>query len=173
MSRRIADALGGKLDVLLVKKIGHPRSPEYAVAAVDEAGGIFLSEGAAAVGVSAEYLDREAKRIRAQLLESRQRFTEGRPPLDVRGKEVLIVDDGIATGATMLAGVRAVRARGPRSITVACPVVSASARNALWREGAEVRALHVPKSFGSVGQYYDYFPQVEDAEVVSALGSST
>lgn len=173
MSRRIADALGGTLDVVLVKKIGHPRSPEFAVAAVDENGEIFLSEGASAVGVSPAYLDREAERIRGLLVEARERYTGGRPPLEVRGKDVLLVDDGIATGATMLSAVRAIRGRSPRSITVACPVVSASARNSLWKEGAEVRALHIPKNFGSVGQYYDSFPQVEDEEVVRALGSST
>lgn len=165
MAKIVADALGGELDVMLVKKLGHPLHPEFALGSVTEDGHILLGIGASQYGFSQEYFETEALRTAEDLQRKRQLYTQGKTPIPVAGRNVVVVDDGIATGATMLAAVQSLKEHGAGRIVVASPVASPQAIMLLEREGVEVRALKVPEHFGAVGYYYESFAQVSDAEV--------
>ena len=119
MAKIIADALGGELDVVLVRKLGHPAQPELAIGAVDESGHVLLSDYAFEVG--REYLDAEKERQLDVIRERRARYTPTSGPINPRDRIVIVVDDGIATGATMTAALRAIRATPPgRTCILAC-----------------------------------------------------
>lgn len=165
MAKIIADKLGGELDIVLVKKIGHPSNPEFALGSVAEDGEIFLGLGALEHSFSIKDLEIRAARIAEQLREKRAAYTHDKPPSDPKNRIVIIVDDGIATGATMTAAVKYAKHKGAKRVVVATPVVSEDAQKLLLREGAEVRALEVPKYFGAVSLHYRNFQQVSDAEV--------
>jgi putative phosphoribosyl transferase len=166
MAGIIADGLGGELDMILVKKVGHPRQPEFAVGAVTEDGEIILDLGAReGQGITQEEIGDAALRQVEVLRKRRAEIAHGRRPVDPKDRVVVIVDDGIATGATMSAAVQSVKAKGARRIIVAAPVASRRAVTVLELAGAEVRAVAIPKNFGAVGYYYRSFAQVSDAEV--------
>lgn len=166
MAKIIADGLEGELDMVLVKKIGHPLQPEFAIGAVTEDGQIILGIGALKHGFSEKDIEEKAVQEAAKLQRKRRMFT-GRPPLDPDGRTVIIVDDGIATGATMSAAVQSMKSKGAKRIIVAAPVASMQAVHLLEAEGAEVRTLGVPEYFGAVSYYYRHFAQVSEAEVGS------
>ncbi len=167
MAREIAEALGGDVDVVLVRKLRAPGHPEFAVGAIDEHGHVLRSPFAA--GLSETYLREEIAEQLALLQERRTRYTRARTPIDVRGRIVIIVDDGIATGASMLAAIRSVRARQPATIVVATPVAAPSSLEPIRAEADEVVCLQAPADFAAVGQYYDDFSEVTDEMVVAAL----
>jgi predicted phosphoribosyltransferase len=168
MAAAIADALHGELDVILVRKLRAPGNPELAIGAVDEAGTVV--RGRYIDLASDEYLRDEIAAQLATLRARRARYTKARPAIDPAGRTVIIVDDGIATGASMRAAIRAVRARRPRKIVVAVAVASADALASFRREVDDVVCLCTPAEFYAVGQVFDDFSEVTDDMVVAALG---
>ncbi|HUK39682.1 MAG TPA: phosphoribosyltransferase family protein [Candidatus Acidoferrales bacterium] len=169
MARIIADALGGELDVVLVHKLGHPAQPELAIGAVDESGHVFLTDYALEIGH--EYVDAEKERQLEVIRQRRARYTPSSGPIDPRDRLVIVVDDGIATGSTMTAALRAVRAKKPKKLVAAVGVASAQAARAMKQEADEVVCLHVPEEydFYAVGQFFKDFSQVSDDDVIAIL----
>ncbi len=166
----IASALKLPLDMIAIRKIGHPDSPEFAIGAVDDEGTSIVDESGTAA-VDPLWLRTETARQRKEAQRRNTLYREGRAPLDIEGKIVLIVDDGIATGLTMRLAVRVVKKQKPRKIIVAVPVAPPESLEMLRAEGAdEVIVLEPPEEFlGAVGAHYVHFDQVEDEEVIRLL----
>lgn len=169
MASIIAEELGGELDVVLVRKIGAPEQPELAIGSVDEAGNVYLSDYVSELGVSEEYLKRETERQLAILRRRRAIYTPNRPPIDPAGRIAIVVDNGIATGATMIAALRAVRAKKPRNLIGAVAVAPPETVARLEQEVDDLVCLKVPPDFYAVGQFFEDFSQVTDEEVVAIL----
>ena len=172
MAQEIARALDGELDVVLVRKLGAPFSEEFAVGAVDESGRIYRSPHAARAGANDAYIEQEAARQLAMLRRRRDRYTPLRPPIDPVGRTVIVVDDGLATGATMIAALQAVRARQPARLVCAVPVAAPDSLAKVDTMADEVVCLHAPPDFSAVGQFYDRFEQVDDDEVAAILAAA-
>lgn len=169
LGAEIARALGLRLDVIIPRKLGHPWNPEYAIGAVTEAGAPILNEAEAA-RIDRGWLDAAIERERSEARRRRERYLAGREPCDPRGRTAILVDDGLATGMTMKAAVRAMREREPARVVVAVPVAPADTVEDLRNEADEVIALHAPRHFlGGIGAYYDDFHQVADETVVAIL----
>ncbi|MEK7156634.1 MAG: phosphoribosyltransferase family protein [Patescibacteria group bacterium] len=165
----IAEALGLPLDIVVVRKVGHPDNPEYALCAVDETGTRLCNEAAAAVDEA--WLAEETER---QVQEAKRRiavYRGNREPMKIAGKTALIVDDGIATGLSMRLAVHSARAQGAKRVVVAVPVAPPESVRELLAEGADdVVVLLPPEEFlGAVGAHYIRFEQVEDSEVIRLL----
>jgi predicted phosphoribosyltransferase len=169
MAKIIADALGGELDVVLVRKLGHPSQPELAIGAVDEDGKVFYSDYA--YDIDDAYLEAEKRRQLEIIRNRRARYTPHRPPIDPKDRIVIVVDDGIATGSTMTAALRAMRARQPKMLVGAVAVASAGAARAVRRETDAMVCLKVPAEFYAVGQFFKEFEQVSDEDVMKILAS--
>ena len=169
MGRVLADALGGELDVVLVRKLGAPGSPEFAVGAIDENGWAYVADYAAEAGADEDYLRRE-KLAQSKVLKARRaQYTPQRAPIDPRGRVAIVVDDGLATGATMIAALHSVRARGPARLVCAVPVAARDSLEKVRPYADEVVCLGTPESFRAVSLFYRSFPQVEDQEVEALL----
>jgi putative phosphoribosyl transferase len=168
----VARALGAPLDLVLVRKIGAPWQPELAVAAVVEGDPpeiVVDEEVQRQIGVDDQYIQARAA---GELLEIRRRrlvYLKGRPPAEVEGRTVIVVDDGVATGTTMRAALKALRMRRPARLVLAVPVAPADTLEALRAEVDQVVCLAQPFPFHAVGQHYVDFHQVGDDEVVAAL----
>jgi putative phosphoribosyl transferase len=166
LGRIIADELSWPLEPLLIKKIGHPENEEFAIGAVSletiQVDPQFAKE-------FEKYIREEAARLRSVLLERNKRFMEGKKPADVKGKTVIVVDDGVATGRTMMAGISLLRQKNPARIIVAVPVTSNSAADRISSVADELVYLDRPEEFFGVGQFYEEFPQVDDSEVKQLL----
>ncbi len=169
MGRLLARELEGELDVVLVRKLGAPGNPEFAVGAVDEAGWTYIAEWAAEVGASNGYLAEETATQLATMRARRAMYTPARLPIDPAGRIVIVIDDGLATGATMMAALHSVRARHPARLVCAVPVASPESLEKIRPHADEVVCLDAPPFFHAVGQFYRTFGQVEDREVVAAL----
>ena len=167
MAKFIADALGGELDVVLVHKLIHPEQPELAIGAIDEQGNAFLSDWAA--DLDPTYLEAEKKRQLAVLAKRRATYTPARQSIDPKGRIVIVVDDGIATGSTMTAALRALRGHKPKKLVGAVAVASPEAARAMRHECDAMVCLNVPVDFFSVGRFFDDFSQVTDDDVVKIL----
>lgn len=169
VAAEVAAALDAPLDVLIVRKLGVPWHPEVAMGAVGEGGATVLNTEVTAVArVTADDLERVERRERAEVEERVTRFREGRAPVSLRGRCALIVDDGIATGATVRAACSIARVRGAASVVVAVPVAAPEALARL-DEADDVVCLHTPDDFMAVGMHYVDFRQVDDQEVVDLL----
>ena len=168
----IAKRLKAPLDVMLVRKLGAPRQAELAIGAIVDGAAPEIVRNEDLIeelGVSESYINAEAEQELAVIERRRQQWLMGRAFPDIAGKTVIVVDDGIATGATARAAVLALRRSGPDRIIVAVPVASSEAVRLLHRICDEVIALEVPQAFGSVGAFYGDFEQVEDEEVAAIL----
>jgi len=171
MGRVLADELEGELDVALVRKLGAPYSAEFAVGAIDETGWAYVADHAAGAGADAAYLERE-KRTQLEILRRRRaQYTPHRPPIDPMGRIAIVVDDGLATGATMIAALHAVRAKQPERLVCAVPVASPDSLELVRPDCDEVVCLEAPPGFFAVGQFYREFRQVEDDEVIELLAN--
>jgi putative phosphoribosyl transferase len=171
----VARALGAPLDIVLVRKIGMPGNPELALGAIAGPGGqtMVLNEGLVSLyGIEPETIAAEAEPQRAEL-QRRQRLWGGQlAPGALKGKTALLVDDGIATGATMRAAIAAVRADQPARVIVASPVAPPDVVAAMEGMADQVVCLHMPQDFTAVGLHYANFPQLEDDEVARILAGA-
>ena len=171
LGRVIADALQAELDVVLVRKIGAPSNPEFAVGAVGESGTIDLADYAARAGADAGYIAAEAQRQQALIRRRRAQYSARRPPIPLRGRTVILVDDGLATGATARAALHEIRRQHPARIICAVPVAAMDAAAAIAPLVDDFICLHSPPQFDGVGQFYRDFAQVNDAEVERLLAA--
>lgn len=169
MGCRLAQLLQLELDVVLVRKIGAPGWREVAVGAIDETGHVHVAAHAAQHGAGAGWIEQEAGRQLALLQERRARYTPGDDPLSVAGRTVIVVDDGMATGETMLAALQSIRSRGPARLVCAVPVASPEALALVEGHADSIVCLSVQPQFGAVSSWYRNFEQVSDAEVVVLL----
>jgi putative phosphoribosyl transferase len=170
VGREVAVCLGLPLDVLVTRKIGHPREPELGLGAIAEGGEpVFDNFMLKRVGLSESDLDEVVRQERAELWRRVQVYRGGRPPPEVAGKLVIVVDDGLATGVTARAAVRATGSRGAARAVLAVPVASEPAVEALKAETDEVVTLVIPRRFRSVGEWYAEFGQLTDADVLTLL----
>jgi predicted phosphoribosyltransferase len=167
MARIIADSLDGDLDVVLVRKLRAPRQPELAIGAVDEAGSIV--KGHYLEIASDEYLREEVRTQQEILRKRRTLYTRAQKAVDPAGRVVIIVDDGIATGSSMLSAIRSIRARHPARIVAAIGVAPPASLARMQAEADEVVCLHSPEDFDAVGQFFEDFSEVTDDMVVEAL----
>jgi len=166
VAHEIARALGIPLDICIVRKLGVPGREELAMGAVASGGIIVLNPDVISfVGIHKSTIDRAVAEERAEIERREHLYREGRPSVDVRVATVLLVDDGLATGATMRAAVTAIRQRGAASVVVAVPVGPRETCVLLRKQADEVVCLHTPYTFEAVGEWYDAFPQVSDDEV--------
>lgn len=166
----VAKRLHAPLDVLVVRKLGHPGQEEFALGAIASGGVRVMGEPTGYRPVSAQELDAVVEREQAELLRRERAYRGAKPPLRLQGRHVVLVDDGLATGATMMAAVRAARAGDARRITVAVPVASQEALAAVAALADDVICLRVPEPFHAVGLWYRDFDQTSDAEVLRLLG---
>jgi putative phosphoribosyl transferase len=170
---QVARALRAPLDVLVVHKVGAPGWPELALAAVAEGGVAVLNDRVIHdLGVSPPTVDRLVKRGTTELDDLTGRYREGRPAILLAGRTVIIVDDGMATGATARAAVRVAQARSAGQVVVAMPVASASAASDLSGEGTQVVCLNSVEELETVGAWYDDFSPVTDEEVTEILAGA-
>ncbi len=172
MAKAIADALGGDLDVVLVRKLPAPGSPEFAIGAIAETGWSHVADYAASTGATPEYIERAMAAEQETMRRRRAQYTPVRAPLDPAGRIAIVVDDGLATGETMLAALHAVRARGPKWLVCAVPVASGEAVELVRPHADAVVCLQTPTFFHAVGQFYADFRQIGDDEVVALLRSA-
>lgn len=172
MAKLIADELGGELDVVLVRKLGAPYSPEFAIGSVDESGWTYVADHAASAGGTEEYIESEKKKQVELMRRRRARYTPVRPPIDPEGRIVIIVDDGLATGATMITALHAMRAKNPATLVCAVPVSPPDTLIRIKALADEVICLEAPEFFHAISQFYLDFPQVSDEEVVELLQES-
>jgi predicted phosphoribosyltransferase len=170
VAQEVAAALGAPLDVLVVRKIGVPHQEELGVGAIvgdDEP--LYDHRLLDRLGLDPSELTPVVERERAELRRREHRYRQGRPPPDLRGRTVIVVDDGLATGSTARAALRFVRRRGPDRLVLAVPVGSPDATDQVRADADEVLCLQRPPGFIAVGHFYDDFEQLTDEDVLRAL----
>lgn len=161
----LARYLDFQLDLLMTKKLGHPLNPEFAIGAV----GLDDSIIEESENVPPEYIKQKTSEIHEQLKKRYKDFMGEKDPLDLKGKIVIVVDDGIATGRTILATLKILRSKQPKKLVVAVPVASKHAAERIGREVDEFISLHIPVPFLGVGRFYNDFSQTTDEEVTGLL----
>lgn len=166
----IARSLGLPLDIVVTRKIGSPESEEYAIGAIDVDGDGVWSE-LEAENINKEWLKVQVEKEKQEALRRLGLYRRGRAPLDVKGKIVIIADDGMATGLTMKAAIKYVKKLGGQRVIAVSPVAAKDVIDEIGKEADEVRVLEVSEFFWAIGQFYIDFPQVEDEEVMNILKS--
>ena len=172
MGAWMAQELNGQLDVVLVRKLRAPFDPEVAIGAVDETGLAYLSPYAATLGLDPQYVKDEIKLQMKTIKARRKQYSLTRAPVEVKGRVVIVVDDGLATGATMMSALKATREKQPRHLVCAIPVASPDALAKVKPLADETVCLSAPKDFMAVAQFYRQFPQVDDEQVLVFLQAS-
>jgi len=166
----IAKALHLPLDVIIVRKIGYPGSPEFAIGAVSESGMVILNRSIiTAYRVDDEYIEKEIGLKKEEIFRRAALYRKGKGMIDIRDRTVIVVDDGVATGASIKASIKAVRQQGPERLVLALPVAPPSTAHELEEMADEFICLEVHEDFGAVGNFYEDFSQVSDEEVVDLL----
>ncbi|PTR14794.1 putative phosphoribosyltransferase [Nitrosospira sp. Nsp2] len=172
MAKIIAAELSGEMDVVLVRKLRAPGNPEFAIGSVDESGWVYLADYASQVGASDEYIRQEVATQLEAIRQRRAQYTPVRAPIDPAGRVVIVIDDGLATGATMIAALHALEAKQPKELICAVPVAPPDTIEKVSAKADRVVCLSAPINFGAVAQFYMDFPQVSDEEVIAALSAS-
>jgi len=161
----VVKELGFPIEVILTKKIGHPLNKEYAIGAASLSDYFIIPHE----NISPEYIEQELRRLRIRLKEMYKRFMGDREPEKLEGKTVIVIDDGIATGNTLMGTVHVLRKSNPGKIVIAVPVVSKNAVQKLSKEVDEIVTVLIPEEFFGVGAFYEDFEQVSDKEVMFYL----
>lgn len=169
MAKLIAERLGGDFDVVLVRKLRAPWQPELAVGSVDESGWTYIAPFAESMGADDKHLAEEKRKQLETIRQRRAQYTPLRPHIDPAGRTVIVVDDGLATGATMIAALHGLRQQNPAKLVCAVPVAPPDTLAKVRELADEVVCLQAPEFFQAVGQFYRHFPQVEDEEVIALL----
>lgn len=177
VAREVCDATGAPLDLIIVRKVGTPGQRELAVGAIADGGSgadsnlVINQDVAAMCGLSDDEVRELARAEEPELERRRQAYLGARKPIELSGKTAIIVDDGIATGATMRAAIKSAKSRRAAKVVVAVPVAAQDTVDELRPEVDEIVCLATPSPFWAVGQHYMDFPQVSDDEVVEALSA--
>lgn len=172
VAHEVAMALGLSLDVVIVRKLGVPSHEEFAMGAIGEGARVLDSETVRSLGITVEQVDAVERREQRELAERARRFRTGRGPLDVKGKTAIIVDDGVATGATARAACQVVRAAGAARIILAVPVAPPDWEPEPGLDADELVCIERPSPFFAVGQWYEDFTQTTDEQVIELLQRS-
>jgi len=173
VASEVARALGAPLDVCLTHKLGAPENPELAIGAVTETGQVVLDQSLIdGLWVPSTYIEAESKRQRQELARRARAYRGDRPPPTILKRTVIVVDDGLATGSTMVAALQALDAQAPASLIAAIPVAPPEAIRRLAPHADRIECLVSPRPFWAVGAFYDRFEQVSDETVIELLGMS-
>jgi predicted phosphoribosyltransferase len=174
VAAEVARALDAPLDVAVVRKIGAPQNPEYAIGALAEGGVHVLSEPTVrAIGLTDAGLEALMARVERELRERLHRYRDAREPVELAGRTAILVDDGLATGRSALAAVRSLRKRGAARVILAVPVAAPDSVGALRDEADEVVCVQMPADLWAVGQWYEDFSPTTDEEVTALLAAAT
>lgn len=172
MAQVIANQLGGEMDVVLVRKLRAPNNEEFAIGSVDENGWVYLADYAKQAGADQDYITHEVSTQLEIIRQRRAKYTPTRSPIDPAGRITIVIDDGLATGATMIAALHALRNKKPAELVCAIPVAPPDTLKKLHDKADRIVCLSSPINFYAVGQFYSDFPQVTDEEVIAILNDS-
>lgn len=168
-ARKIAQQLHIPLDLVITRKIGHPLLPEYAIGAIGESGYVVMNKQEAE-GIDKHWLEEEIKKEQKEIKRRKSVYLQNKTRVDIKGKAVIIVDDGIATGLTMKAAIQEIKGKSPKKLIIAVPVAPADTAEELKKYCDECIVLYIDPLFkGSVGSYYGEFDQVSDEKIVEII----
>jgi putative phosphoribosyl transferase len=168
LGAEVARSLDAPLDLIIVRKVGHPFSPEYAIAAVAEDGHTVMNQLEVDT-VDKEWFEENLQIERQEARRRRELYTRGRTPISAAGKVAIIVDDGLATGLTMFGAIQEIRHSNPRKIVVAVPVAPPQTVQELKKVADDVVVLYITANFGAIGSFYSLFDQVSDEQVIELM----
>lgn len=173
MAKVVASQLGGEMDVVLVRKLRAPGNPELAIGSVDESGWVYLGDYAAQTGADQDYINKEVSIQLETIRQRRAKYTPTRPPIDPAGRITIVIDDGLATGSTMIAALHATNEKKPAELICAIPVAPPDTLKKIHGKADHIVCLSSPVNFYAVGQFYTDFPQVTDEEVIAIFNDPT
>jgi putative phosphoribosyl transferase len=172
MAKVVANQLAGEMDVVLVRKLRAPGNAELAIGSVDESGWVYLAEYAGQAGADQEYINNEVSIQLETIRQRRAKYTLTRSPIDPAGRITIVIDDGLATGSTMIAALHALSNQKPAELICAIPVAPPDTLKKIHDKADRIVCLSSPINFYAVGQFYTDFPQVTDEEVIAILNDS-